>query len=51
MFITAIILLLFYILRQVILISTTVQLLSKDTALVKKRGAKEKEYLFIKGLY
>ncbi|HEY8959552.1 hypothetical protein [Chitinophaga sp.] len=51
MFITATILLLFCILRLVILISSTVQLLSKDAELLKQRAAEEKDYLLIKGFY
>lgn len=51
LFIITTLLLIFCILRQLILISTAVELLSKDAAVMKKRGVEETEYLFIKGLY
>lgn len=50
-FIIAIVLLIFSILRQLILISTTIQFLSKDPSLLDHRAKEEEEYLFIKGLY
>lgn len=39
------------ILRLLMLISTTMQLLSKDRSVLQQRLAAEKEYLFVKGLY
>jgi hypothetical protein len=48
-FIVAIILLLFSIFRQLIMISTVIQFLSKDTALLKHKVKEDEAYLFMKG--
>ncbi len=50
-FIIAIVLLIFSVLRQLTIISTTIQFLSKDPSLLRHKAKEEDEYLFIKGLY
>lgn len=45
------ILLLLAIVRQLIIMSTTILYLSKDPAVLKERAREEESYLFIKGLY
>ncbi|WP_153259994.1 hypothetical protein [Chitinophaga flava] len=50
-FIIAIVLLILGILRQLIILSTTIQFLSKDPSLLQHKAKEEDEYLFIKGLY
>jgi hypothetical protein len=50
-FIVAIILLAFTIVRQIIIINSTIHLLLKDHAVIRERIKEEDEYLLIKGLY
>jgi len=50
-FIIAIILLIFIIFRQLIISSTTIQLLSKEPSLLQDKAKEEDEYLFVRGLY
>ncbi|NSL87611.1 hypothetical protein ECE50_012260 [Chitinophaga sp. Mgbs1] len=50
-FITAAILLCFCIVRQLIVLATTIQYLSKDKVLLQQKAAEEDAYLFVKGLY
>lgn len=50
-FTIAIVLLILGIFRQLIILNTTIQFLSKDPALLKCKVKEEEEYLLIKGLY
>ena len=50
-FTIAMILLLLAIIRQLIIMGTTILFLSKDIEILKEKAKEEDTYLFIKGLY